>query len=63
MECLIVVDGKNDSFNRSYSHPSKNEGWATLLYCLRRRAQRLGHPPVFSLRILPEYPSVPCLCQ
>ena len=30
MECWIAVDGKNYSFNRAYSDPSKNEGWATL---------------------------------
>ena len=46
MECWIAVDGKNYSFNRAYSRPSKNEGWATLLSRLGQRDQRLGHPPV-----------------
>ncbi len=45
MECLIVIDGKNYSFKRIYSHPSKNEGWVTLLSRLGLRDQRLDHRP------------------
>ncbi len=57
MQCLIVVDGKNYSFNRVDSHPSKNEGWGTLLSRLGQKDQRLGHPPVIWLAV--QHPIAP----